>query len=270
MFSKSTLVSVFAALCAVSSVSAHGVLVRISGANGVNGRGFGVDPNMPRNGTLLVPFQLDAGIIRDREMASGRVGPCGRTRQHGAIKIIAAMEAATAAGLPSASSNGTVSMTIHQVNRDGAGPYQCEVSADGTGNKFKPMKIITQVIGVDGISRNTKMTAHPLVAQLPSGVKCTGGPNGNTCLVRCRNNAHNGPFGGCAAVVADGAPVNKPKPAAAATATAVKCKRSEDLLEGDDEDEDVYKRALEVVKSFEKKRALVSRIVGAARAGQWI
>ncbi|KAG9086379.1 hypothetical protein FRC06_003117 [Ceratobasidium sp. 370] len=153
-------------------------------------------------------------------------------------------------------------MTIHQVNRDGAGPYKCEVSADGSGSKFVGMKIITNVVGVNGISRATKMTDHPLVAQLPANIKCTGGPKGNACLVRCKNSAPNGPFGGCTAVtagVADKAP---------AAGAAVKCTRSDDLLEGDDED--LYERALEVVKSVEKKRALMTRIVGAAKAGQWI
>lgn len=30
-----------------------------------------------------------------------------------------------------------------------------------------------------------------------SGTNCTGGPDGNACLVRCRNRAIAGPFGGC-------------------------------------------------------------------------
>jgi hypothetical protein len=43
-----------------------------------------------------------------------------------------------------------------------------------------------------------------------SGTTCTGGPNGDACIVRCRNAARAGPFGGCAAVT------NAQAPAAAA------------------------------------------------------
>jgi hypothetical protein len=38
-------------------------------------------------------------------------------------------------------------MTIHQVNQDGAGPFECMVSADATGNNFQPMTVTTNVPG---------------------------------------------------------------------------------------------------------------------------
>ncbi|KAG8743813.1 hypothetical protein FRC10_011361 [Ceratobasidium sp. 414] len=258
MFTKSILVSIFAALCAAPSVSAHGALVRVTGANGVIGQGFAIDPTTPRNGTTRVPFQRDISIIRDREMEAGRVGPCGRTLQRGVTNIYNEMLAATAAGLPEASSGGIVNMTIHQVNRDGAGPYSCQVSADGTGERFVTMKIITNVPGVNGLSTKTKKSDLPLVAQMPVGIKCTGGPNGNACLVRCRNPV--GPFGGCAAVATAGG--------GKAASAGGKCTRSDISLEESDDAlaEDVYKRAIEIAKSFEG-RALRSRTVGAARAG---
>ena len=34
---------------------------------------------------------------------------------------------------------------------------------------------------------------------MPAGATCTGGANGDACLVRCRNAAAAGPFGGCVA-----------------------------------------------------------------------
>ncbi|KAG8743816.1 hypothetical protein FRC10_011364 [Ceratobasidium sp. 414] len=256
MFAKATFVSVLATLCAVSSVSAHGALVRITGANGVTGKGFAIDPTTPRNGVLRDPFQRDISIIRTNEILEGQVGPCGRTLQRGVTNIFNEMLAATAAGLPTASANGTVSMTIHQVNRDGAGPYSCGVSADGTGKTFVAMTILVNLPGVDSIFTKTKMTDLPLVAQMPAGTKCTGGPSGNACLVRCRNTARAGPFGGCAAVAGNGA------------SAGAKCTRSDiSLEEADDElTEDVYKRAIEIAKSFEE-RALRSGTAGAARAG---
>ncbi len=42
--------------------------------------------------------------------------------------------------------------------------------------------------------------------EMPSGIICTGGPNGDACVVRCRNAAIAGPFGGCVA--------GEPRPAA--------------------------------------------------------
>ncbi|EUC64911.1 CAS1 protein [Rhizoctonia solani AG-3 Rhs1AP] len=43
---------------AVSSVSAHGALVAVTGTNGVDGQGFGVVDSTPRDGTRRNPFQV--------------------------------------------------------------------------------------------------------------------------------------------------------------------------------------------------------------------
>jgi hypothetical protein len=75
-------------------------------------------------------------------------------------------------------SNGVVTMTMHQVNADGAGPYKCEISSDATGNNFTPMTINQDVPGVLGLS-GARATDIPLVAQAAAGTTCTGGPNGN-------------------------------------------------------------------------------------------
>lgn len=59
------------------------------------------------------------------------------------------------------------------------------------------MTVTTNVPGRNSRSR-AKATDFPLVAQAPAGTACTGGPDGNACIVRCRNDARAGPFGGCA------------------------------------------------------------------------
>ncbi|QRV90190.1 hypothetical protein RhiJN_18208 [Ceratobasidium sp. AG-Ba] len=287
MFSKATLVSVLFALSAISSVSAHGVLVAATGANGVTSQGFGVVESTPRDGTRRNPFQTDSSIIRDREIDSGKASACGRTLAGGVNDIAAQMEAAASAGMPSANADGTIEMTLHQVNGDGAGPYTCDVSTDGTGQSFVAMKVVTNVPGTNSRS-NAKATDFPLVAQMPAGAACTGGPNGDACLVRCRNAARAGPFGGCVAVTGPEAAAggNATAPAAgagaatgagaAATKAAKKVATRSDSddvsLEEADEAlaEDLYKRALDVVNSFQKKRMLKTRIVGSARAGLWI
>ncbi|CUA75987.1 hypothetical protein RSOLAG22IIIB_01991 [Rhizoctonia solani] len=206
MFAKlSTALFLFTA---VSSVSAHGALVAVAGANGVNGQGFGI---------------TDTSIIRDKEIASGDAGACGRTLAGGVNDMAAQMEAAASAGLPAAAADGTVTMTIHQINGDGAGPYECGVSADASGKSFAAMKVVTNVPGQNSRS-NAKAQDFALVAQMPAGTTCTGGPNGDACVVRCRNAARAGPFGGCAAVT-NAAPAAK-APAAKASTEKVLAKKA--------------------------------------------
>lgn len=71
-------------------VSAHGTMVAITGANGITGIGFGVDPTTPRTGSSRNPFQRDTSIIRDRAIARGQTGACGRTAA-GNVDVVAEM-----------------------------------------------------------------------------------------------------------------------------------------------------------------------------------
>ncbi|CAE6505454.1 unnamed protein product [Rhizoctonia solani] len=160
----------------VSLVAAHGTITAVNGANGVTGAGMGIDPSTPRDGTRAKPFQQDTSIIRDP---------------------------ASSAGLPSATSSGEIQMTLHQVNQDGAGPYTCDMSGDG-GNTFQAAKVNKNVPGAFlGLSTATAED-FPLNVQMPAGMQCTGGPNGDACVVRCRNATPAGPFGSCAAFTAGG------------------------------------------------------------------
>ncbi|KAH7341899.1 hypothetical protein B0J17DRAFT_648502 [Rhizoctonia solani] len=168
-------------LSVASSVTAHGALVAVTGSNGVNAQGFGVVETTPRDGTRRTPFQTDTSIIRDKEIASGDAG--------GVNDMAAQMEAASSAGLPAAAADGTVTMTIHQINGDGAGyvflplltshlhdltcclyrPYECGVSADASGKSFAAMKVVTNVPGENSRSK-AKATDFALVAQMPEYV----------------------------------------------------------------------------------------------------
>ncbi|CAE6456497.1 unnamed protein product [Rhizoctonia solani] len=238
-------------LSVASSVTAHGALVAVTGSNGVTAQGFGVVDTTPRDGTRRNPFQTDTSIIRDKEIASGDAGACGRTLAGGVNDMAAQMEAASSAGLPAAAADGTVTMTIHQINGDGAGPYECGVSADASGKSFAAMKVVTNVPGENSRS-NAKATDFALVAQMPAGTTCTGGPNGDACVVRCRNAARAGPFGGCAAVT-------NAQPAAKAKREVTVAEAEEALAE------DLERRSTPV----NKKRYLKTRIAG-VKAGEWI
>ncbi|KAG8756672.1 hypothetical protein FRC12_010490 [Ceratobasidium sp. 428] len=170
-----------------SLAAAHGLVTAIHGNNGVVGAGMGYDPSTPRDGVTAKPYQQDTSIIRDSEIMTGKVGPCGRTKQR----------AATATGLPSVSPLGEIQMTLHQVNQDGAGPYNCDVSADG-GRSFQYAKVTKNILGIPLVGLSLAAAKDfPLNVQMPSGMKCAGGPNGDACIVRCRNTTPAGPFGSC-------------------------------------------------------------------------
>ncbi|KAG9088722.1 hypothetical protein FS749_001944 [Ceratobasidium sp. UAMH 11750] len=195
MLTRAVYLSALASLAA-----AHGLITAVHGNNGVTGAGMGVDPSTPRNGVTAKPYQQDTSIIRDSEIMTGKVGPCGRTKQRGAIDIDAEMAAAAYAGMPSVSPNGEIQMTLHQVNQDGAGPYTCDVSADG-GKSFKYAKVTKNIVGIPLIGLSLAAAKDfPLNVQMPSGMRCAGGPNGDACIVRCRNTTPAGPFGSCVIV----------------------------------------------------------------------
>ncbi|KAB8198950.1 hypothetical protein BDV34DRAFT_56268 [Aspergillus parasiticus] len=106
-------------------------------------------------------------------------------------------------GLPTASPDGVVTMIYHQVNQDGAGPLSAEIdpSSGGTDPKaFKSARVIQNIPGVAGFSTSSAMD-YAVKVQVPQGMKCTGtvGAAKNVCIVRVRNNAISGPFGGSGA-----------------------------------------------------------------------
>ncbi|KAJ7625932.1 hypothetical protein FB45DRAFT_750335 [Roridomyces roridus] len=236
---------VFAAISAsaVWNVHAHGTITGVSGANGVQGTGFGILASTPRDGSSPNPFEQDTSVIRNQDIASGKTGVCGKTKAGGNNDVASQLAAASAAGLPSAAADGSVTMTLHQVNQDGAGPYTCDVSGDG-GNTFQAATVTQQVPGKFGLSL-AKATNFTLVAQMPAGMACTAGPNGDACIMRCRNPALAGPFGSCVAV-SNGSGGNT-------TAAAAATDASTDTG----------------LKGLKAKRHIVSRIAG-KRSGHWL
>ncbi|KAJ7125329.1 hypothetical protein C8R44DRAFT_852117 [Mycena epipterygia] len=237
MFFNTLLVFATISSSAFLNAHAHGAMTGVTGANGVQAAGFGIVASTPRNGATPNPFEQDTSVIRNNAIASGKTGVCGSTKIGGNNDVATQLAAASQAGLPTAAADGTVTMTIHQVNQDGAGPYTCDVSGDG-GNTFVAAPVTTNVPGKFGLSLATA-TDFPLVAQMPAGMACTAGPNGDACIMRCRewsvcsrkisterflgNPALAGPFGGCAAIAsgtASNATAAAAAPAAAAAAPA--------------------------------------------------
>ncbi|KAL1969386.1 hypothetical protein VTN77DRAFT_9579 [Rasamsonia byssochlamydoides] len=107
-------------------------------------------------------------------------------------------------GIPTCSDNGTISMTFHQVNQDGAGPLTAMIDPTSGGtdpNAFQQAEVTQDVPGdALGLSLVTT-TDFPIQVQMPEGMTCQGSVGGvsNVCIVRVHNNALAGPFGGSAA-----------------------------------------------------------------------
>ncbi|KAH8698437.1 putative cell surface protein Mas1 [Talaromyces proteolyticus] len=107
-------------------------------------------------------------------------------------------------GLPTCSDNGTISMTFHQVNQDGAGSLTAMIDPTSGGtdaSAFQKAEVTQDVPGNRlGLSSATTMD-FPIKVQMPEGMTCSGNAGGasNVCIVRVNNNALAGPFGGSAA-----------------------------------------------------------------------
>lgn len=119
--------------------------------------------------------------------------------------VKASTGAAVPNGLPTTKDDGTIAMTFHQVNQDGAGPLTAQIDATSGGTDaaaFKDAEVTQNVpgIGVGGLSAATT-TEFPVAVQMPAGMTCQGSVGGatNVCVARLQNSALAGPFGGSVA-----------------------------------------------------------------------
>ncbi|KAI0024623.1 hypothetical protein F4780DRAFT_795147 [Xylariomycetidae sp. FL0641] len=243
----------------LASVSAHGTVRTIEGANGVQMAGLNVADGTPRD--CSNPFcgsEDDTAIIRDSELGTDEASALGRTKGNGPIdaslmiksfmgtgeaptnagrrrsrralgdllggllggggddsgnKTEQAVEdvvartagAGGAAGLPTCADDGSITMTFRQINQDGAGPMTAAVDGRSGGtdpDAFVAAEVTQDVPGAGfaGLSLASN-TDFPLTVQMPAGMTCdaTVAGVGGVCVVRVRNNALAGPFGGSAA-----------------------------------------------------------------------
>lgn len=202
------------ALVASQLVSGHSAITNAYGDLGGSGWGLGVDQSTPRNGVRVRPFQQDTTIFRGASAAT-----CGRTLKGGVNTIeegTAAIMQQSGSELPQVSDGGSITMNLHQVNTDGAGPYSCMVNYDCTAKKWDPCEVVTNVKGNKwGKNWKGNKTGHKLKVKIPKGKKCKGKIKGkkNCCLLRCQNPARNGPFGGVVPFQQPDAPQQQSAPA---------------------------------------------------------
>lgn len=134
-------------------------------------------------------------------------GGSGTKTPEGTVEtgVAAAAGQGATSGLPTTADDGTLTMTFHQVNQDGAGPLTAAVDPKSGGTDptaFKTAAVTQNVpgIGIGGLSAATAMD-FPVAIQVPAGMTCSGSVGGatNVCIARLQNSALAGPFGGSVA-----------------------------------------------------------------------
>ncbi|KHO01868.1 cell surface protein (Mas1) [Metarhizium album ARSEF 1941] len=105
-------------------------------------------------------------------------------------------------GLPTPDAKGVVHLVYRQVNQDGAGPLTCAIDYTSAGQDpkaFQAAQVLNNVpgSGVSGLSIATN-TDFQVAVQSDPTKRCTGKRCGveGLCVVRCRNEAIAGSFGG--------------------------------------------------------------------------
>jgi hypothetical protein len=108
-------------------------------------------------------------------------------------------------GMPTTADDGTLTMTFHQVNQDGAGPLTASVDPTSGGSDASAFQTATVTqnvpgIGIGGLSAAQTMD-FPVAIQMPAGMTCSGSVGGasNVCVAKLQNSALAGPFGGSVA-----------------------------------------------------------------------
>ncbi|KAL6708521.1 hypothetical protein ACN47E_002502 [Coniothyrium glycines] len=174
---------------AIAAFMGTGATTAATGANRANKRG------------LLDALTGGAGGAKGAAGGAGAKTAKGSTEQG----VAAAAGTGASSGLPTTSNDGTITMTFHQVNQDGAGPLTADIDATSGGTDpaaFKTAQVTQNVpgIGIGGLSGATT-TDFPVKVQMPAGMTCSGTAGGvsNVCVVRLQNSALAGPFGGSAA-----------------------------------------------------------------------
>lgn len=132
-------------------VAGHGAIIAATAPAGGSGMALGIVSTTPRDGTRRDPFQQDATRFKgDAADTFGETLGGGNNDLEAGTQAIMAE---TGDMLPQVTPGGQVQMTVHQVNGDGAGPYDCMIDAEGTGATWTPIDVATQVPGDNGRNR---------------------------------------------------------------------------------------------------------------------
>jgi hypothetical protein len=129
-------------------------------------------------------------LLSDPPPAKGSKGtktPKGTTEN----AVATAAGAGAASGLPTAADDGSITMTFHQVNQDGAGPLTAQIDATSGGTDpaaFQDAKVTQNVpgLGIGGLSAATSTdfpvtVCFPLCPASDFGTRVADGMNRSRC-----------------------------------------------------------------------------------------
>ena len=146
-------------LAASQLVAGHGAITKAVGNAGGQGSAIGIDPSTPRDGTKPNPFEQDTTRFK-----GAAADTCGSTKAGGANDAesgTATVLQQNGGTLPQVTPGGSVQMTLHQVNSDGAGPYTCMIDSTGTGTNWQAIQVSQNVDGNDkGRNKAGSATDH--------------------------------------------------------------------------------------------------------------
>lgn len=156
-----------AVACLAASVSAHGVVTKVTGANGVEMPGLTVADGTPRDcSSNGCGSQADTAIIRDREVNSGAVGPLGKTQGNGpvdaAMMIGVFMGDMDPAMAPTNGANSGVGQE-DDLNAAGGGAAAAATGGRGNRNNNRVRQLLAGLLGGGGgnNAQGTKSTGPP-------------------------------------------------------------------------------------------------------------
>ncbi|KAK2023320.1 hypothetical protein LX32DRAFT_147839 [Colletotrichum zoysiae] len=148
---------------------------------------------------------LHEQMMARRNIAARQNGKGSKTPKGTVETGVKAATGMASSGMPTTSDDGTLKMTFHQVNQDGAGPLTADVDGTSGGtdpSAFKKAEVTQNVpgIGFGGLSGASTMD-FPVEIKMPAGMTCDANVGGasNVCVARLRNAALAGPFGGSVA-----------------------------------------------------------------------
>ncbi|KAI0602931.1 hypothetical protein F4775DRAFT_531203 [Biscogniauxia sp. FL1348] len=138
-------------------------------------------------------------------LIGGGKGAGSKTETAAETNVASTAGTGATSGLPTCADDGSITMTFRQINQDGAGPLTAAVDGTSGGtdaSAFQDAEVTQDVpgLGFQGLSLATN-TDFPVTVQMPAGMTCDATVAGvdNVCVVRVRNGAAAGPFGGSAA-----------------------------------------------------------------------
>ncbi|ORY68474.1 uncharacterized protein BCR38DRAFT_335820 [Pseudomassariella vexata] len=168
---------ILAASGLLATVSGHGTVTKVVGANGVEMPGLSIADGTPRDcSSNGCGSQADTAIIRDREIQSGKTGPLGRTQGNGNIDASTMINSFMGAG-SAPTNNGT------GVGEEDNIPDSAKAPAKRS-SKFWPRQFSLAGLlgggGADNAAQGTKSTAAA-----ETMVKATAGTGATSGMPTC-------------------------------------------------------------------------------------